>query len=251
MAIQHEPQAASAAAAAARAAPTPIVALDVPSSRAALDLVERLPDADFFKVGLQLFTAAGPAVVRELRATGRRVFLDLKLHDIPNTVAGAVGAAAELNVQLLTLHAAGGAAMLGAARRAAGEPGSGGPALLAVTVLTSLSAAELGGAWGRAGVDTEIEAVRLARLAQAEGIDGVVASVREVAAIRTAARRLALLTPGIRLPGSEPGDQTRIATPAEAAALGVDYLVLGRTVTAAADPAAAYARVLVDLGAVT
>lgn len=228
--------------------PTPIVALDVGSAREALALAESLPDADFVKVGLQLYVAAGPAVVRELRALGRRVFLDLKLHDIPNTVAGAVASAAELDVQLLTLHAVGGHAMLAAARAAAGAQGAGGPELLAVTVLTSLSAHELGAAWGRAEVDTRAEARRLASLAADAGMDGVVASVHEVEEIRAGAgASLRVLTPGIRLAGGDRGDQTRIATPGEAAARGADYIVLGRAVTAAADPPAAFARVLEEI----
>ena len=127
--------------------PRPIVALDVPSLRDALALAEAIPAADFVKVGLQLFIAAGPAVVRELRSMERRVFLDLKLHDIPNTVAGAVSSAGELGVELLTVHASGGRAMLRAARRAAAGPGA--PALLGVTVLTSLDGSALAEAWGR------------------------------------------------------------------------------------------------------
>jgi orotidine-5'-phosphate decarboxylase len=226
-------------------APTPIVALDVAGARDALALADSLPRAGFFKVGLQLFTAAGPDVVRELRARGRRVFLDLKLHDIPNTVARAVGSAAELGVELLTVHASGGRKMLEAAASV------GGPSLLAVTVLTSLSPAELAESWGRpAGVDAGREAARLAGIARDAGLHGVVASVHEVAAIRAAAPALRILTPAIRLAGDAPGDQTRVATPARAAELGSDYIVLGRTVTAAADPAAALDRVLAEIGGV-
>jgi orotidine-5'-phosphate decarboxylase len=230
--------------------PVPIVALDVPDASAALALVERLgPRADFVKVGLQLFTAEGPGVVRALRGRGRRIFLDLKLHDIPSTVAHAVRSAAALGVELLTVHAAGGAAMLGAAREAAGPRGGPGPRLLGVTVLTSLSEAELAEAWGREAVVAADEVARLAGLAERCGMDGVVASVHEVPVVREAAGEgFLVLTPGIRLAGDAAGDQARVATPAEAARAGSDYLVLGRSVTAAADPAAALARALEELG---
>jgi orotidine-5'-phosphate decarboxylase len=227
-------------------APTPIIALDVPSRRAAEALLDRLgPAADFVKVGLQLFTAEGPDVVRAMTGRGCLVFLDLKLHDIPNTVAHAVESAARLGVDLLTLHASGGAAMMRAARSAAGE---GGPKLLAVTVLTSLSAAEVAEAWGRDALSADAEVGRLARLAEAEGMDGVVASVRELPTVRgVTGRGFLALTPGIRLAGDDAGDQARVATPAEAARLGADYVVLGRSVTAAADPAGALARAVREL----
>ena len=226
--------------------PTPIIALDVPDAGSAFALLERVgPAADFVKVGLQLFVAEGPEVVRKLRAKGYRVFLDLKLHDIPNTVAQAVRSAAALEVELLTVHAGGGAAMLRAAADAARERG---PRLLAVTVLTSLSSGELAEAWGRDSLSAEAEVERLARLAEGCGVDGVVSSVHELPVVRrsTAAGFLAL-TPGIRLAGDAAGDQSRVATPAEAARLGADYIVLGRSVTAAADPAAALARVLDEM----
>jgi orotidine-5'-phosphate decarboxylase len=226
---------------------TPILALDVPDAAAAFALLDRVgPSADFVKVGLQLFTAEGPAVVRALHERGCRVFLDLKLHDIPNTVAQAVRSAASLGVDLLTLHASGGAAMMRAARAAAGDRG---PKLLAVTLLTSLSAEEAAEAWGRDSVTAEAEVERLARLAHACGLDGVVASVHELAAIRrTLPRDFRVLTPGIRLSGDDAGDQARVATPAEAVRLGADYLVIGRSVTAAPDPAAALRSVLDDIG---
>jgi orotidine-5'-phosphate decarboxylase len=229
--------------------PTAIVALDVPDTAHAVALLDRIgPAATFVKVGLQLFVAEGPAVVRAVRERGARVFLDLKLHDIPNTVARAVESAARLDVDLLTLHASGGARMLRAAREAAGAQGVGGPRLLAVTVLTSLSGGELGQAWGRGPVDARTEAARLASIAADSGLDGVVASVHEAAAIRQAVGdRLAILAPGIRRAGDAAGDQARVATPGEAAAAGVDYVVIGRTVTAAADPAAAMDEVLREL----
>jgi orotidine-5'-phosphate decarboxylase len=225
---------------------TPILALDVPDAAAAFALLDRVgPSAGFVKVGLQLFTAEGPEVVRALHARGCRVFLDLKLHDIPNTVAQAVRSAASLGVELLTLHASGGAAMMRAARAAAGD---GGPGLLAVTVLTSLSAQETAEAWGRDAVSAEAEVERLARLAHSCGMDGVVASVHELPAIRrTLPRDFRVLTPGIRMAGGDAGDQSRVATPAEAVRLGADYLVIGRAVTAAADPAAALRGILDDL----
>ncbi|HEX2207994.1 MAG TPA: orotidine-5'-phosphate decarboxylase [Longimicrobium sp.] len=229
--------------------PIPIIALDVPARADAESLLDRLgPDADFVKVGLQLFTAEGPDVVRAMRERGCRVFLDLKLHDIPSTVAHAVESAARLGVDLLTVHASGGSAMLRAARRAAGERGADGIRLLGVTVLTSLSAAEVAEAWGRDGVSAADEVERLARLAQGAGMDGVVASVAEVPVIRRATGAdFRILTPGIRLPGDEAGDQARIATPGQAARLGSDYIILGRSVTAAADPAEALRRAIREL----
>lgn len=228
------------------AATVPIVALDVPGPRDALALVDRLPDAEWVKIGLQLFTAAGPDVVRAMRERGRRVFLDLKFHDIPNTVARAVESAAALGVELLTLHASGGSAMMRAARRAAGEVGQG-PALYAVTMLTSLSEPELAESWGRDEVSAENEVVRLAALARDAGMDGVVASVHELPAIHERVGGLRVLTPGIRLAGDDAGDQTRVATPARALRLGADFLVIGRSVTAAPDPAAAFQRLLGEL----
>jgi orotidine-5'-phosphate decarboxylase len=229
--------------------PIPIIALDVPTRADAESLLDRLgPAADFVKVGLQLFTAEGPDVVRAMTGRGCRVFLDLKLHDIPNTVAHAVESAARLGAELLTVHASGGAAMLRAARQGAGERGAGGIRLLGVTVLTSLSEPEVAEAWGRDRVTAEAEVERLARLAEASGMDGVVASVREVPVIRRATGDdFRILTPGIRLAGDDAGDQARVATPAEAARLGSDYIILGRSVTAAPDPAQALRRAMDEL----
>jgi orotidine-5'-phosphate decarboxylase len=225
--------------------PIPIIALDVPTRADAESLLDRLgPDADFVKVGLQLFTAEGPDVVRAMQARGCRVFLDLKLHDIPNTVAHAVRSAARLGVDLLTVHASGGGAML----RAAADARDGGLELLGVTVLTSLSARELAQAWGRDALSAEDEVARLARTAEAAGLDGVVASVAELPVIRRATGEgFRVLTPGIRLAGDDAGDQSRVATPAEAARLGADYVILGRSVTAAADPASALRRAIREL----
>jgi orotidine-5'-phosphate decarboxylase len=228
----------------ARKPPIPILALDVPATAAAFALLRRVPRAEWVKVGLQLFTAAGPSLVRDLRADGRRVFLDLKYHDIPTTVAGAIASAAELGVELLTVHAAGGREMLSAASRAAASIGPLAPRLLAVTLLTSVSAREAAEAWGRADLEPGVEVVRLASLATECGIDGVVASVHELGALRAAlGRQSVILTPGIRLPGDAAGDQARTATPAEAAQRGADFLVVGRSVTAASDPSAAWERV--------
>ena len=226
--------------------PIPVIALDVPTRADAESLLDRLgPEADFVKVGLQLFTAEGPDVVRAMHGRGLRVFLDLKLHDIPNTVAHAVRSAARLGVELLTVHASGGRAML---RAAVDARGSDGPKLLGVTLLTSLSAAEVAEAWGRDAVSSEDEVARLARQAEGEGLDGVVASVAELPVIRAATSpAFRVLTPGIRLAGDDAGDQSRVATPGEAARMGADYVVLGRSVTAAADPAAALRRAVREL----
>ncbi len=190
--------------------PIPIVALDVAGAPEALALMDRLPDAEWVKVGLQLFTAAGPGVVHALRERGRRIFLDLKLHDIPNTVAGAVHAAAALQVDLLTVHAAGGTAMLRAAAAAGG--GEEGLRLLAVTLLTSLSQEETARVWGRRSLSMTDEVVRLAELATEAGMHGVVASAREVPQIRArCGSGLRVLTPGIRLSSDAPG--TRCGSP--------------------------------------
>jgi orotidine-5'-phosphate decarboxylase len=227
-----------------RRSTVPILALDVPTPDRAFALLDSLPGVEWVKVGLQLFIAGGGDVVRGLRKRGYRVFLDLKLHDIPNTVGRAVEAAAALDVDLLTVHVSGGSAMLRAAQAAAGGPGRGGPRLLGVTLLTSLSAREVGEAWGREDVSAEMEVRRLAGLAHEAGLAGVVASVHEVRQIREqAGDELLLLTPGIRLAGDSAGDQSRVATPEDASRLGIDFIVIGRTVTAATDPVGAWARV--------
>jgi orotidine-5'-phosphate decarboxylase len=224
---------------------TPIVALDVSSAKAALDIVDTLGDAaGFYKVGLELFTRVGPAFIEELRSRRKRVFLDLKLHDIPNTVSGAVAAASELGVDLLTVHVAGGPAMLTAARNA----GKGRTKLLGVTVLTSMLAEEVSAAWGRQVDDVAGEVVRLAELVKRSGLDGVVASGGDAAALRARfGPDLLLVVPGIRLPGTDRGDQRRVATPAEAARAGADYLVVGRAVTKTDDPRGALAAVVADI----
>jgi orotidine-5'-phosphate decarboxylase len=212
-----------------------IVALDVPTATAAKAVLRELGSVvSTFKVGLQLFTAAGPAFVRELVNEGHKVFLDLKFHDIPNTVAQAVRSAASLGVSMLTVHAGGGAKMLDAAAKAAGQSKSP-PLVLAVTVLTSLSDSELQetGVSGRA-LD---QVLRLTSLARASGCGGVVASPREVRELRRElGEGFAIVTPGVRPQGSDPGDQARTATAGEAIAAGASHLVVGRPILEASDP---------------
>jgi orotidine-5'-phosphate decarboxylase len=223
-----------------------IVALDVPSAEHALDLVERLGDSiDFYKVGSPLFTRDGPEVVRALRERGKRVFLDLKYHDIPSTVANAVSSAAELGVDLLTLHASGGEAMMKAARAAAPENGM---RLLGVTILTSFSASEVEQVWNKEILSVRDEVVRLARFAAEAGLHGVVASPLEIEAIkRRHGADFLVVTPGIRLPGGASGDQVRTASPAEAARAGADFLVVGRPVLTAEDPVAVIQAMRTDI----
>ena len=213
-----------------------IVALDVPDAPAARALVDQLAGhVGLFKVGSQLFTAAGPGLVREIVGRGERVFLDLKYHDIPNTVSGAVAAASRLGVTLVDVHGLGGRAMMEAAVGALPATGT---RLLAITVLTSHDEATL----DEVGLGRPLtEAVRrLARLALDSGVDGVVASPHEVALVReTCGRDFLIVTPGIRPAGSARGDQSRLATPGAAIAAGADYLVVGRPITEAPEPAAA------------
>ncbi|HET7632431.1 MAG TPA: orotidine-5'-phosphate decarboxylase [Gemmatimonadaceae bacterium] len=227
---------------------TPIVALDVPGRAQALAIVDELHGlCGFYKVGLQLYTAEGPGMVAALRERGAEVFLDLKWHDIPNTVRGAAASAAALGVRLVTVHASGGLAMLRAAQEAAGA----GCGVLAVTVLTSLDASALAEAWGREarGVELTAEVVRLAGLASEAGLHGVVCSGHEAAAVSARYAGLATLVPGIRLAGSGVQDQARVMTPARAAAAGARYIVVGRTVTADGDPRGAMERVLAEVRA--
>jgi orotidine-5'-phosphate decarboxylase len=210
-----------------------VVALDFPARAAALEMVERLRgEVGMFKVGKQLFTAEGPDLVREIVARGEKVFLDLKFHDIPNTVAGAVESAARLGVSLVNVHASGGLAMMQAAAKAARGTGT---RVLGVTVLTSLGAPDL----AAVGFSEPPErlVIRLAKLAQEAGLDGVVAAPTELALLRAElGPDFVLLTPGIRLPGGEAQDQVRIATPQQAVAAGADYIVVGRPITQADDP---------------
>jgi len=214
-----------------------LAALDVDTAHAATDLAARLRGhVGGFKIGSHLFTAEGPAVVRELTAQGDSVFLDLKYHDIPNTVASAVRAAARLGVWMLNVHASGGPAMMRAARDAlsgVARP----PLLIGVTILTSLADADLPSI-GLAG-SAHDNAVRLARLARECGLDGVVCSAEEAPAMRAAAGAdFTLVTPGIRLASDAKADQSRTVTPVEAVRLGADYLVIGRPITQSKDPVA-------------
>jgi orotidine-5'-phosphate decarboxylase len=186
----------------------------------------------FYKIGNELFTAAGPAIVQALRARGCEIFLDLKFHDIPNTVAGGVRNAAAMGARLVTVHASGGRAMLEAAVKAAGADCG----VLAVTVLTSLDAKDVGEAWGRADVDVSVEVMRLAQVAADAGCHGIVCSGQEAGKIRDRfGDRLATLVPGIRAAMGASDDQARVATPEGVAAAGARYAVVGRMVTAAQD----------------
>jgi orotidine-5'-phosphate decarboxylase len=218
--------------------PTPIVALDVPSAKDALALVDELAErCRFYKVGNELFTAEGPSVVERLRARGCDVFLDLKFHDIPNTVAGGVRNAAKMGARLVTVHASGGAAMLQAAVAAGGEACG----VLAVTVLTSLDATDVATAWGRTDpLSLSSEVMRLAEASATAGTHGIVCSGREAAAVRDRfGTRLAVLVPGVRQAAGATHDQARVVTPREAADAGARYVVVGRMVTAAPDRCAA------------
>jgi orotidine-5'-phosphate decarboxylase len=221
-----------------------IVALDVPNAAAARTLVDRLAGTvGMFKVGSQLFTSAGPDFVRELVARKEKVFLDLKFHDIPNTVSQAVGEAARLGVSLVDVHALGGKAMLEAGVSALPAMGA---RLLAITILTSHDEGTL----GEIGVGGTVPGTvgSLARLARAAGVDGVVASPHEVSLIReTCGPDFLIVTPGIRPLGAKMGDQARAATPAAALAAGADYLVVGRPITEAPDPVAAAAAIVREM----
>jgi orotidine-5'-phosphate decarboxylase len=212
-----------------------IVALDVSSAAAAQKIVAAVGDsALIYKVGMQLFTAEGPGVVRDLIASGRRVFLDLKYHDIPNTVASAVREAAKMRVGMLTVHAGGGGKMLRAAADAARSVN---PALmvLGVSVLTSMDDQDLDKTGVRGRVVEQV--VRLAGLAITNGCQGVVASAREASELRAQlGAHFLIVTPGVRPAGKEHGDQTRVVTPSEAIAAGATYIVVGRPITAATDP---------------
>jgi orotidine-5'-phosphate decarboxylase len=223
-----------------------IVALDVPNAAAADELVAQLENTcTWFKVGLELFVAAGPAVLEPLVARGHSVFLDLKLHDIPNTVAGAVRSAAQLGVRMMTLHAAGGPAMLSAAR-AALEGVSDPPELLAVTVLTSMDQGQVNAIGLDRSPAQQVEL--LARMGLEAGIRGFVCSPQEVAALRSlTGPEGVLVIPGIRPAGAAVGDQKRIATPADALRQGASYLVVGRPIIQAEDPAEAAEAILKEM----
>lgn len=219
-----------------------IVALDLPTSEDALALVRQLsPHSGLFKIGLQLFTAAGPEIVRAVRDVGGRIFLDLKLHDIPNTVRRAVESASSLGVEMLTIHLSGGRAMIEAAVGA--TPGE--ILLLGVTVLTSVDEASLRETGVHASIEDQV--LRLAQLGAEIGVGGLVASPLELAPLRRArGSKLKIVTPGIRLPGAAADDQKRALTPAEARRAGADFLVIGRPITAAPDPRAALEQIVAD-----
>jgi orotidine-5'-phosphate decarboxylase len=222
-----------------------IVALDFAQSSQALSFVEKLTPQDCaLKIGSELFTRSGPALVQELVQRGFRVFLDLKFHDIPNTVAHACQAAADLGVWMLTVHAGGGAAMLQAASAALVPYGVARPKLVAVTVLTSLAEQDLPAVGVQRSLPQHVE--RLAVLAQAAGVDGVVCSGQDLLHLKArCGKGFLAVTPGIRLPGDALHDQARVMTPQEAIAAGSDYLVMGRSITQAADPAAVVQRLQV------
>ena len=224
-----------------------IVALDVSSAAAAEKIVAAVGDsARIYKVGMQLYTAMGPQIVRQLVGSGRQVFLDLKYHDIPNTVAAAVQEAAKLGVSMLTVHAAGGGKMLRAAvdaARSANAP----TVVLGVTVLTSLDQRDLEHAGVRGSVMDQVS--RLAALAITSGCHGVVASAQEAAALRSElGDGFLIVTPGVRPVGFEQGDQARVVTPAEAIAAGASYIVVGRPITEAEDPATEAREILAQIG---
>jgi len=226
-----------------------IVALDVPSATQARQLVQSIGEsASTFKIGKQLFTAEGPELVRDLVASGKKVFLDLKYHDIPNTVAAAVRSAAELRVSMLTVHASGGSKMLKAAAEAAAQSPAK-PTVLAVTVLTSLPDADLQEI-GVAGTVLS-QVLRLGALARSAGCGGLVASAKEAAELRRElGEGFAIVTPGVRPAGSAVGDQARVVTPAGAIAAGANHIVVGRPIIEAADPARAAADIVAEMEAV-
>jgi len=228
-----------------------IVPLDVPSEAAAIALVEQLPQVHFWKVGLELFVSSGPAILQFLKEQDKQIFLDLKFHDIPNTVAGACRAAARYGVDLLTIHATAGKTALQAAQAAlvegAAQAGTKPPKLIAITLLTSLSARDL-------AFDLKIPlelpeyALHMALLAQEAGLGGVVCSPQEVAQLRAVCGAdLLCVCPGVRPAGSQAGDQQRSLTPAAAIEAGADYLVIGRPITTAANPAQAFEQICQEL----
>ena len=224
-----------------------VVPLDFPDAASALAMASRLdPRLCRVKVGKELFVAAGPAIVEQLHERGFEVFLDLKFHDIPNTVAGACKSAARLGVWMVNVHASGGEAMLRAAQEAVASVTKP-PLLIGVTILTSLDDASIARVGFAGSVRENVE--RLARLAKECGLDGVVCSAQEAPWVRSAAgTSFSLVTPGIRLATDAKGDQARTVTPAEAVKLGADYLVIGRPITRAADPVAVLEGIRRELG---
>jgi len=224
-----------------------IVALDVSSAAAAQKIVAAVGEAaSIYKVGMQLYTAEGPKIVRDLVSSGRKVFLDLKFHDIPNTVASAVREAVGLGVYMLTVHGSGGSKMLQAAAEAAKDATGGSPIVLAVTVLTSMDQSDMNSVGVQGKVADQV--VRLARIATQSGCGGVVASVQEAALLRNElGGDFAIVTPGIRPAGAAVGDQARVATPAEALAAGATHIVVGRPITGVEDPGRAAREVVEEM----
>jgi orotidine-5'-phosphate decarboxylase len=223
-----------------------IVALDFPTAAAALALAAQLdPRQCRLKVGKELFTRCGPAIVEALQAKGFEVFLDLKFHDIPNTTAMAVKAAAELGVWMVNVHCSGGLRMMAACRETLEQINGPKPLLIGVTVLTSMEQEDLAGI----GLDVapQVQVLRLAGLAQQAGLDGLVCSALEASVLKAAHPQLQLVTPGIRPAGSAQDDQRRILTPAQALQAGSDYLVIGRPISQASNPQQALAAVLAEL----
>lgn len=217
-----------------------IVPLDVPDLDAAIALLDRLPEVTFWKVGLELFVATGSEILKVLKQREKRIFLDLKFHDIPNTVAGACRSARDYEVDLLTMHAVAGRVAMTAAKEALGDSPT---KLIAITVLTSLSATHL-----KEDLHITLElpdfATHMAQLAQASGLDGVVCSPHEAATLRaTCGQEFTLVCPGVRPAWSQTGDQQRVMTPAEAVQQGANHLVIGRPITQASDPAAAWTKI--------
>jgi orotidine-5'-phosphate decarboxylase len=231
-----------------------IAALDVPTAEAALALAGQLaPVVGGFKIGSELFTSAGPEVVHRIRAGGNLVFLDLKFHDIPNTVARSVATATRLGVEMLTVHASGGLEMMRAAeeaaQRTAQEGGQEAPLVLGVTVLTSMDSGSLGETGWEANVGRQVE--RLATLAVRAGLRGLVCSPLEIAALRQVLpRSVQLVTPGIRMGAETADDQKRTLSPREAMEAGADWLVIGRPICAADNPRAAAERILESLSTI-
>jgi orotidine-5'-phosphate decarboxylase len=227
-----------------------IVPLDVPNTAQAIKLIELLPQVGFWKVGLELFVGAGPEVIRILKERQKKIFLDLKFHDIPNTVVGACKSAAQYDVDLLTVHAAAGRMALQAAAVAMAASSKRSPALIAITLLTSLNSRELAFDL-HVPLDLPEYALNMALLAKESGCQGVVCSPQEVGGLRQACGQdFVLICPGIRPEWSVSADQRRTMTPAQAIKAGADYLVIGRPITAAVDPVAAWEKICEELAMV-
>ena len=225
-----------------------IVALDVQTRAEAVEKVKAIGDSvGFYKIGLELFTAEGPDVVKAVKDLGKKVFLDLKFHDIPRTVERAVRSGGKLGVDLMTIHSVGGKAMIAAARAAADEFGANGPKILAVTVLTSLDQADLADV-GIVGRTPAEQVMAMAKFATENGAHGLVCSPKEVGALaRTLKPGTLFITPGVRPAGAAVGDQKRVATPADAVRDGATHLVVGRPILAAEDPVAAARQILAEM----